>query len=149
MSWNMVLNKFVEIKNKALEISEDIWAYDNLEQSCLDYWVSLLEDGEYKKKLEKMLHFLELNEHEDFLLIRYANYTDVLSGENESITMDDFLQLAEGDIIKLDNRDQDDSIVKVNGEKKFFARPGTIKNNICVKITEVYDEMHELLRNYF
>ena len=38
---------------------------------------------------------------------------------------------------------------KVNGEKKFFARPGTIKDNVCVKITEVYDEMHELLRNYF
>lgn len=66
-----------------------------------------------------------------------------------SITMDDFLQLTEGDIIKLDNKVQDDLIVKVNGEKKFFARPGTIKNNICVKITEVYDEMHELLRNYF
>ena len=42
-----------------------------------------------------------------------------------------------------------DLIVKVNGEKKFFARPGTMKDNICVKITEVYDEMHELLRNYF
>ena len=40
-------------------------------------------------------------------------------------------------------------IVKVNGENKFFARPGTIKDNICVKITDVYDEMHELLRNYF
>ena len=66
-----------------------------------------------------------------------------------SITLDDFLQLAEGDIIKLDNKVQDDLVVKVNGEKKFFARPGTIKDNICVKITEVYDEMHELLRNYF
>lgn len=66
-----------------------------------------------------------------------------------SITLDDFLQLSEGDIIKLDNKVQDDLIVKVNGEKKFFARPGTIKDNICVKITEVYDEMHELLRNYF
>ncbi len=66
-----------------------------------------------------------------------------------SITLDDFLQLTEGDIIKLDNKVQDDLIVKVNGEKKFFARPGTIKDNICVKITDVYDEMHELLRNYF
>lgn len=66
-----------------------------------------------------------------------------------SITLDDFLQLTEGDIIKLDNRVQDDLIVKVNGEKKFFARPGTMKDNICVKITDVYDEMHELLRNYF
>lgn len=66
-----------------------------------------------------------------------------------NITLDDFLQLTEGDIIKLDNRVQDDLIVKVNGEKKFFARPGTMKDNICVKITDVYDEMHELLRNYF
>lgn len=66
-----------------------------------------------------------------------------------SITLDDFLQLSEGDIIKLDNKVQDDLIVKVNVEKKFFARPGTLKDKICVKITDVYDEMHELLRNYF
>ena len=44
---------------------------------------------------------------------------------------------------------RNDLIVKVNGEKKFFARPGTLKDKICVKITDVYDEMHELLRNYF
>ena len=66
-----------------------------------------------------------------------------------NITLDDFMQLAEGDIIKLDNKIQDDLIVKVNGEKKFFARPGTLKNQLCVKITDVYDEMHEILRNYF
>ena len=66
-----------------------------------------------------------------------------------NITLDDFLQLSEGDIIKLDNKVTDDLIVKVNGEKKFFARPGTMKDKICVKITDVYDEMHELLRNYF
>ena len=65
-----------------------------------------------------------------------------------SITLDDFLQLSEGDILKLDNRVQDDLIVKINGEKKFFARPGTLKDKVCVKITDVYDEMHELLRNY-
>ena len=66
-----------------------------------------------------------------------------------NITLDDFLQLSEGDIIKLDNKVSDDLIVNVNGEKKFFARPGTLKDKICVKITDVYDEMHELLRNYF
>lgn len=66
-----------------------------------------------------------------------------------NITLDDFLQLSEGDIIKLDNKVQDDLIVKVNGEKKFFARPGTLKDKVCVKITDVYDEMRELLRNYF
>lgn len=65
-----------------------------------------------------------------------------------NITLDDFLQLNEGDIVRLDNKIKDDLIVKVNGEKKFFARPGIIKDNICIKITEVYDEMQELLRNY-
>lgn len=68
---------------------------------------------------------------------------------NCNITLDDFLQLSEGDIIRLDNKVQDDLVVKVNGEKKFFARPGTIKDKVCVKITDVYDEMHEILRNYF
>ena len=66
-----------------------------------------------------------------------------------NITLDDFMQLSEGDIIKLDNKIQDDLIVKINGEKKFFARKKKKKNQICVKITDVYDEMHEVLRNYF
>ena len=39
-----------------------------------------------------------------------------------SITLDDFLQLSEGDILKLDNRVQDDLIVKINGEKNLCAQ---------------------------
>ena len=96
MSWNVVLNKFVEIKNKALETGKDIWAYDSMEQACLKYWVSLLNEGADKEKLEKLIHYLELNEQGDFLLVRYANYTDVLSGEEESMTMDDFWDMDDG-----------------------------------------------------
>ena len=66
-----------------------------------------------------------------------------------SITLDDFLQLSEGDIVRLDNKVPDDLIVMINGEKKFFARPGIIKNNVCFKITDVYDEMRDILRSYF
>ena len=40
------------------------------------------------------------------------------------------------------------SIVKINGVKKFFARPGLLKNNVCVKITDIYDEMYDLMRDY-
>ena len=58
----------------------------------------------------------------------------------DNITLDDFLQLTEGDIIKLDNKVQDDLIVKVNGEKKFFARPGTIKDNILMGKPGATDE---------
>ena len=35
-----------------------------------------------------------------------------------------------------------------NGLIQTSEATGTIKNNICVKITDVYDEAHELLRKY-
>ena len=96
MSWNAVLNRFVEIKNKALETGKDIWAYDSNEQVCLKYWVSLLTDGTLKTKYEQMMHLLEMNEYGDFLLIRYANYTDVFSGEGEKMTPDEFWETDNG-----------------------------------------------------
>lgn len=65
------------------------------------------------------------------------------------ITLGEFLELKEGDIIKLDTRTEDDLIVKVNGEKKYFARPGTLNDNVSVKITEVYDHQKYLLKYYY
>ena len=57
-------------------------------------------------------------------------------------------QLKEGDIIKLENKTNEDLIVKVNDEKKFFARPGTLKNKICIKITDRYDATIDSLKGY-
>jgi len=64
------------------------------------------------------------------------------------IEINDFLDIKEGDIIKLDNKTTDDLVVKVNEEKKFFARPGTLKNNMCVKITDRYDATVDSLKGY-
>ena len=64
------------------------------------------------------------------------------------ITLEEFMKLSVGDILKLDNTVDQDLIVKINGVKKFFARPGLLKDNVCVKITDVYDEMYDLMRNY-
>jgi len=64
------------------------------------------------------------------------------------ITLADFLDVKEGDIIKLDNKTSDDLVIKVNEEKKFFARPGTLKNNLCVKITDIYDATTDFLKSY-
>lgn len=71
----------------------------------------------------------------------------VLFGSTE-ITMEEFLDLKEGDIIKLDNKTNDDLVVKVNEEKKFFARPGTLKNKVCVKIVDNYNLQTDLLKGY-
>ena len=65
------------------------------------------------------------------------------------ILLEEFLDLKEGDIIKLDTKTTDDLIVKVNGEKKYFARPGTVEENVSVKITEVYDHQQDLLKHYY
>ena len=72
----------------------------------------------------------------------------VLLGSTE-ITTKDFLELKAGDVIRFDNNIKDDLIVKINGEKKFFARPGTIKDTICVKITERYNQVMDILKAYF
>ena len=64
------------------------------------------------------------------------------------ISLDEFLDIKEGDILKLDNKLSEDLVVKVNNEKKFFARPGRLKNNVCVKITDRYNETTDSLKGY-
>ncbi|MBR1942850.1 flagellar motor switch protein FliM [bacterium] len=73
---------------------------------------------------------------------------NVLFGSTE-ISLEEFLDLKEGDIIKLDTQLTDDLIVLVNNEKKYFARPGTLNNKISVKITEEYDKQKDLLKHYY
>ena len=73
---------------------------------------------------------------------------NVMFGQTE-ITLQDFLDLKEGDVLKLDNAATEDLIVKVNGEKKFYARPGRIKDKVCVKITDRYDYYVDALKRYF
>lgn len=64
------------------------------------------------------------------------------------IPLTEFIDIKEGDIIKLENKTNEDLVVKVNDEKKFFARPGTLKNNICIKITDRYDATVDSLKGY-
>lgn len=91
MSWNVVLNKVIQIKEEAKATGADIWSYDKDEMTCLEHWVSLLKNKEY----ENLIHYLEMNEYGDFLLVRYGNYADVLGGE-EDVTFDSFWDMYDG-----------------------------------------------------
>ena len=71
----------------------------------------------------------------------------VLFGECD-ISFGEFLDIKEGDILKLDNKLSEDLVMTVNEEKKFFVRPGVIKNNLCVKITDNYDLVADTLKGY-
>ena len=85
MSWNPVLNKFIEIKNEYQNKFGHIEynyteGYTDETETCLERWVSELNNPEYAE----LLSCLELNQHENMLLIRYARYSNIYDGEVEA-----------------------------------------------------------------
>ena len=93
MSWNPVLNKFIEIKWAFLRAfsRDELYDYDRSKQTCLDYWVEKLDNPEYIELIKP----LQLIEHNGLLLIRYGNYADVFGGE-EDVTPDEFWDKYDG-----------------------------------------------------
>lgn len=59
---------------------------------------------------------------------------------NSSISVDDFINLQVGDIIRLDREVEEDLNVYVGNIKKFTALPGATGNNYAVRITSVIRE---------
>ncbi len=57
---------------------------------------------------------------------------------NTLIQLSEFLELKEGDVIKLDNKVEDPLVLNVNGKKKYNVRPGRIKNKISIKVIDEY-----------
>lgn len=60
------------------------------------------------------------------------------------ITVADFIDLKEGDVIRLDNMVNSNLIVKVNQKPKFYAKPGTKKNKYAVTITDAITSTENL-----
>ena len=50
------------------------------------------------------------------------------------IELVDFIDLKEGDVIKLDNRVEDPLVLNVNGKKKFDVRPGKVGKRFSVRV---------------
>jgi len=71
----------------------------------------------------------------------------VILGDTEA-EIQDLIDLKVGDVIKLNNKVTDNLIMEVNDNKKFFVRPGTLKNKVCVKITDRYNETDDILKAY-
>ena len=67
---------------------------------------------------------------------------------NTDISIDKLIKLKVGDVMKLNQKIDDELVMKVNNNKKFFVKPGTIKNKISVKITDKYSETEDILKDY-
>ena len=90
-------------------------------------------------------------EDEKKVMIKKLNPTSVnvaVQFGTAEITTKELLDLRVGDVIKLDNKINEEVIVKINDENKFFARPGTLKNSVCVRITDRYNALKQVLRSY-
>ena len=92
MSWNPVLNKFIEIKNEysrriKYPTYEYISGYTDETKTCLERWVEELNNLEPLNQYSEytdLLSCLELNQYNNFLLLRYGRYSNVYDGEVEN-----------------------------------------------------------------
>lgn len=57
-----------------------------------------------------------------------------------NITVEEFLMLQRGDVVTLNSTIENDFEIRVNNKNKFYGKPGSIKNNLAVKITKVIEE---------
>lgn len=92
MSWNPVLDKFLEIKNKFRQTFGYVTysyrdGYTDESQTCLEYWVESLNELEPVNSYQEytdLLSCLELNQFNNFLLLRYGRYSNIYDGEIEN-----------------------------------------------------------------
>lgn len=92
MSWNPVLNKFIEIKKEYKKrIKCPTYEYKdgftNESQTCLKRWVeelNNLEPANQYSEFEDLLSCLELNQYKNLLLLRYGRYSNIYDGETEN-----------------------------------------------------------------
>ena len=82
------------------------------------------EDG--KKELEKYVRKAELE-------------SSAVIGETY-ITVEDFIFMQVGDVIKLNTKIEDELQLKIGGKTKFLGYPGTYKKNMAFKITKVIEK---------
>lgn len=92
MSWNPVLNKFIEIKkeyNKRIKYPTYEYkdGFTDESQTCLERWVEELNNLEpvnQYSEFEDLLSCLELNQYKNLLLLRYGRYSNIYGGETKN-----------------------------------------------------------------
>jgi flagellar motor switch protein FliM len=60
-----------------------------------------------------------------------------------TISVKDFLQLQQGDVIQLDQSLDNKLKIKIGNHLKFLGQPGTLKGRVAVQIDEVIEEGEE------
>ncbi|MCA0988917.1 flagellar motor switch protein FliM [Guptibacillus algicola] len=72
--------------------------------------------------------------------LRKTDLTIVAELGNSEVTIEEFLNLEIGDVIRLNENVSDPLTVKVDDQEKFQGYPGTSKGRMAIQITEVKEE---------
>lgn len=72
--------------------------------------------------------------------LRKTDLTIIAELGNSEVTIEEFLNLEIGDVIRLNENVSDPLIVKVDDREKFHGYPGTSKGRMAIQITEVKEE---------
>ena len=98
-------------------------------------------------KLNTKFWFSNMQEHDEQVstddmegLIRSTQVPVTAVLGNSTISVNDFISLQNGDIIRLDRKADDELDVYVGAIKKFNALPGTYDNKYAVRVTNVIRE---------
>lgn len=100
-----------------------------LDKLVVQYWFKTDEtelEDESKEKLKKGLDPVEVNMHVEL-------------GKTE-ITVDDFLKLVNGDVLRLNSQCSDPVRVFVEDEECFIAKPGIMGKNMGIQLLDILDK---------
>ena len=93
--WNPVYKFVFAVKeaylNKFKNVDYNEHVVNGKTVTCFEYWVYKLDD----KEINDIVRYIQFNQKDKLLLVRYANYSDVLSGEEE-VTLDDVWNMYDG-----------------------------------------------------
>lgn len=91
MSWNLVLNKVIEIKKEYIKKFGVIDYLYTQNETSFERWVKELGNQEHVNLIKP----LQINQLDNLILIRYGKYSDVFGGE-EDITYEEFWDACDG-----------------------------------------------------
>lgn len=100
-----------------------------IDKLVVQYWFRPDDDSiveESKEKIKKRLDIVEVD-------------ISVELGKTH-VSVDDFLKLTTGDVIKLDNKFNSPVKVKVEDDECYFAKPGVVGKNMGVAILDIIDK---------
>lgn len=94
-TWNPVFNFVMNLKHRYEEqfgtAQYKTYTLNDQKMTCLEYWIHMLHDTAALQRIQ----YLVLNQNQEFLLVKYAGFNDLTSGES-AVTLEEFWELYDG-----------------------------------------------------